>query len=313
MTDFPLPEKEKKKNRLFEVLASTRKSITASVADLFTAGKKIQTVDFERLHDTLILSDIGIDAADTIMQTVQAANKRSAFDGAALRAEVQQAIINILEPCQHPIDFAKRRARAVVLMVGVNGAGKTTTIAKIARYCSRQNHKVMLAACDTYRPAAIEQLQHWGNQLELPVIAQSAGTDPAAVAHDAMHAAAARDCSILLIDTAGRQQTRDDLMRQLDKIRRVIAKIEPSAPHETLITIDAGTGQNGFSQVEAFHSHCPLTGLCLTKLDGTAKGGIAVALTMKYSLPVYFVGLGEKVDDLELFDPHAYTHSLFDS
>ncbi len=308
-----MPEKEKKKSRLFEVLTSTRRSIAASVTDLFAAGGKIQTADLERLHDSLILSDMGIDAADMIMQAIQAANKRSALDGASLRATVKQEIINILEPCQRPVDFLRDSSPAVVLMAGVNGTGKTTTIAKIAHYCSRQNHKVMLAACDTYRPAAIEQLQHWGNRLELPVIAQAAGSDPAAVAHDAMHAAAARDCSLLLIDTAGRQQTRDDLMRQLDKIRRVITKIEPSAPHETLLTIDAGTGQNALSQVESFHSHCPLSGLCLTKLDGTAKGGIAVALTMKFSLPVYFVGLGEKIDDLAEFDPQAYTHSLFDS
>ena len=303
---------ESKKSRFFNVLSSTRSSISARLTDIFAKGKKISAADLEQLHDTLILSDIGIDASDKIMRAVESAAKKNRLDGSLLVEQVKQEIFEILSPFEQKLDLSQYPCPAVIVMVGVNGVGKTTTLAKIAHYYCQRNHNVMMAACDTYRPAAIEQLQHWGQRLNVPVIAQAAGADPAAVAHDALHAASARNTTLLLIDTAGRQQTRDDLMRQLDKIHRVIGKVEPSAPHETLITIDAGTGQNALSQVERFNSHCALSGICVTKLDGTAKGGIVVALAEKNSLPIYFVGLGENMDDIAPFQANDYISSLFD-
>ena len=190
------------------------------------------------------------------------------------------------------------------------GVGKTTTAAKIANRYHTAKRPAMLAACDTFRAAAVEQLQLWGQRAEIPVIAQRTGSDPAAVAHDAMHAALAKKASVLMLDTAGRQHSRDDLMRQVEKIRRVVSKIEPSAPHETLITIDATTGQNAIAQVESFNKHVPLTGICVSKLDGTAKGGIVIALANKFQLPIAFVGFGEKVDDLCEFRASDYIDSL---
>ena len=236
--------------------------------------------------------------------------KRSNISGAQVANLVRRKLIQILEPAETNFNLEKHTPPVIIMMVGVNGVGKTTTSAKIAWYLQQQGHSVMLAACDTFRPAAIEQLQTWGERLNIPVIAQSAGADPAAVAHDALHAATARDMSILLIDTGGRQQTRDDLMRQLGKIRRVVSKIEPSAPHETLITIDAGTGQNAISQVEQFHKHSTLSGICVSKLDGTAKGGIVVALTQQFALPLPFIGVGEGIGDIAPFKAVDYVNSL---
>ena len=198
----------------------------------------------------------------------------------------------------------------VILMVGVNGVGKTTTTAKIANAYQTHGHSAMMAACDTFRAAAVEQLQSWGQRTTVPVIAQRTGADPAAVAHDAMHAAMAKQASILMLDTAGRQHSRDDLMRQVEKIRRVVSKIDSSAPHETFITIDATTGQNAIAQVESFNKHSPLSGICITKLDGTAKGGIVIALAKQFKLPIVYVGTGEQVDDLHEFSAQDFIDSL---
>jgi fused signal recognition particle receptor len=195
-------------------------------------------------------------------------------------------------------------------MVGVNGVGKTTTLAKIAHRKKQQGKSVMLAACDTFRAAAIEQLQSWAQQLDLPVISQSHGADAAAVAFDAYNAARARNMDYLLIDSAGRQHTHSDLMEQLQKIKRVLAKVDQSAPHEVLLTVDAGNGQNVISQVEHFHSKVPLTGICVAKLDGTAKGGIVISLAQRFQLPIRYVGVGEGIDDLGPFDAVDFVDAL---
>jgi len=311
-TQLQQSKSENTKSGLFRVLASTRNAISATLSGILSASAKIDESDLEQIYDALILSDIGIDASDEIVQSVKKSLKRSPLSASQITELFKQELASILAPAQQSLRIEQYSLPAIIMMIGVNGVGKTTTIAKIAHHFQKNNLSVMLAACDTYRPAAIEQLQNWGNRLNVPVIAQNVGSDPAAVAHDAVHAAIARTASVLLLDTAGRQQSRDDLMRQLNKIHRVVAKIEPSAPHETLITIDAGTGQNALSQVEHFNSHCPISGICLTKLDGTAKGGIVVPLTQKHSLPIPFVGLGEKIDDIAPFQVQQYVDSLFD-
>ncbi len=298
------------KSGFFKVLSKTRKSLTDRIAGVFSRSTAINESEIEELEDALILSDIGIEASERIVESVRRSMKRAALSGQQAADLVWQELVDILTAAEKDLDLQRHSPPVAIMMVGVNGVGKTTTTAKIAHHYQQQGHSVMLAACDTFRPAAIEQLQTWGERLQMPVIAQSAGADPAAVAHDALHAAVARKCSILLADTGGRQQTREDLMRQLGKIRRVLARIEPAAPHETLITIDAGTGQNAASQVEHFHQHAALTGICVTKLDGTAKGGIIVALTQSFALPIPFVGMGEGIEDLAPFNAREYARSL---
>ena len=305
MTDKPA-----KPSRFFGALGKTRKSISDKLSGLFSGSSGFDQAKLDELHDTLILSDIGIQASQSIIDAVSSASKRTGPSDQQVFELVQSELQRILARAELENGLDQHPRPVVVMMVGVNGVGKTTTCAKIARYYQKLGHSIMFAACDTYRPAAIEQLLTWGERLEVPVIAQDTGADPAAVAHDALHAAISRNCSIILVDTAGRQQSRDDLMRQLGKIRRVMAKIDPSAPHETLITIDAGTGQNAMSQVEQFNQHSPLSGLCVTKLDGTAKGGIVVALTQQFALPIRFVGLGEGIDDIATFRADDYVRSM---
>ena len=302
-----------KKIRFFEVLSKTRKSLTGQLASLFSSSQPIHENELDELQDVLILSDIGFDASEKIINSVRLSIARSAVSGEQVALLVCKEVEKLLSAAERNLEIERHAPPVVIMMVGVNGVGKTTTCAKIANYYKQQGHSVMLAACDTFRPAAIEQLQTWGERLTVPVVAQSAGADPAAVAHDALHAAIGRKCSILLADTGGRQQTRDDLMRQLGKIRRVIAKIEPTAPHETLITIDAGTGQNAISQVENFNQHATLSGICVSKLDGTAKGGIVISLTQKFSLPIPFIGLGEGIDDIASFDAQDFANCLIGS
>ncbi len=298
------------KFRFFRALAKSRKSVFEKLTSLIAGRDSIDPAEIDDLHDALILSDIGFEMSESIMQAVTHSMKKSRISGQQVVDVLRDELLNALKKGESAFSLDHHPTPAVILMVGVNGVGKTTTCAKIAGFLKSQGHSVMLAACDTYRAAAIEQLQSWGDRLDMPVIAQSAGADPAAVAHDAMHAANARQISALLIDTAGRQQTRDDLMRQLNKIHRVVRKIEPTAPHETLITIDAGTGQNAIAQVREFNQHSPLSGICVTKLDGTAKGGIAVALAHEFALPIAFVGLGEGLDDIAPFSASDYVASL---
>ncbi len=305
-----MAEESNKKISFFGVLSKTRNSLTSQLMSLFSSSQPVNANELDDLQDALILSDIGFEASEKIIESVRLSIKRSAVSGEQVASLVCKEVEKLLSAAERKMEIERHSPPVVIMMVGVNGVGKTTTCAKIANYYKQKGHSVMLAACDTFRPAAIEQLQTWGERLTVPVIAQSAGADPAAVAHDALHAAIGRKCSILLADTGGRQQTRDDLMRQLGKIRRVMGKIEPTAPHETLITIDAGTGQNAISQVEHFHRHATLSGICISKLDGTARGGIVVSLTQKFSLPIPFIGLGEGIDDIASFDARNFADSL---
>lgn len=299
------------KPRFFNALRKSRKNLFSGLTALLTGSFSLSQEEIEELHEALIVNDVGLETSDRIIESIERSLKHKSTSSQTPIDILREQLVRMLEPAECTIQVGRNNdGPTVILMVGVNGTGKTTTCAKIANLFQQQGHSTMLAACDTFRAAATEQLQIWGQRLAIPVVAQNTGADPAAVAHDALNAAIARKTSVLLIDTAGRQQSRDDLMRQLNKIYRVIQKIEPSAPHETLITIDASTGQNALVQVRQFNQHTPISGICLSKLDGSAKGGIAVAISDQFSIPIAFVGLGETIDDIARFDARDYVSSL---
>ena len=298
---------------LFTRLRKTRESLAANLSGLFRSGSAaLDDAAFDDLVDQLILADLGVEASTQIV----AALRRQAVSTRVetkeqLNAALKMQLLEILQPSVRPLDLPAVSAEPrVVVMVGVNGVGKTTTAAKLAHWFTQQDLKVMLGACDTYRAAAIEQLQVWGERLSLPVIAQQRGADAAAVAHDALSSAQARSVDVLIIDSAGRQHVNTELMEQLQKMNRVIQRLDDSAPHETLLVVDAATGQNALAQVSAFAASVRVTGLCVTKLDGTARGGVLVALAQKFQLPIYFVGVGESVNDLRPFDAEAFVTAL---
>lgn len=298
---------------LFTRLRKTRESLAANLAGLFRSGSAaLDDAAFDDLVDQLILADLGVEASTQIV----AALRRQAVSTRVetkeqLNAALKTQLLEILRPSVQPFDLPAVSAEPrVVVMVGVNGVGKTTTAAKLAHWFTQQDLKVMLGACDTYRAAAIEQLQVWGERLSLPVIAQQRGADAAAVAHDALSSAQARSVDVLIIDSAGRQHVNTELMDQLQKMNRVIQRLDDNAPHETLLVVDAATGQNALAQVSAFAASVRVTGLCVTKLDGTARGGVLVALAQKFQLPIYFVGVGESVNDLRPFDAEAFVTAL---
>ncbi len=294
---------------LFARLEKTRDAIAGGLSGLFKGKQAVANdQDFDELEDNLIMSDIGVEASARIVEKLRTqAVKGQVNPTENLRSLLQEELVNLLRPAVSPLDLADRVASPwVVLMVGVNGAGKTTTAAKLANRFTERGMSVMLAACDTYRAAAIEQLGIWGQRLGVPVIAQDYGADAAAVAHDALNAARASSVDVLIIDSAGRQHVNTDLMEQLRKLHRVIGRIDAEAPHETLLVVDGATGQNALSQVEAFSKAVRVDGLCVTKLDGTARGGILVAVTERFSLPISFIGVGEGIDDLRVFDAEAF-------
>ena len=258
-----------------------------------------------------------MDTTQKIIKDLTDSVKRSQLkDGEALFAELKQQMGTLLSEVNEPL-WSKIEAHKtedgpyVILMVGVNGVGKTTTIGKLAKQFQAQGKKVMLAAGDTFRAAAVEQLEVWGERNNIPVIAQHTGADSASVLFDAVEAAKARNVDILLADTAGRLQNKDNLMEELKKVVRVMKKVHPQAPHEVMLTVDAGTGQNAVSQAELFNKAVGLTGITLTKLDGTAKGGVIFAIADKMKLPIRYVGVGEGIDDLQTFDSEAFIQALF--
>ncbi|MEA3290877.1 MAG: signal recognition particle-docking protein FtsY, partial [Pseudomonadota bacterium] len=274
-------------------------------------GTSLSDSLFEEIEDHLLLVDMGVEASQSLVEALRETARREKFtDAAQLIDALREGLLEILQPCQQPLDFGAASKPYVIVMVGVNGVGKTTTLAKMASRLQSQGHGVMLAACDTFRAAAIEQLQVWGDRLQIPVIAQEHGSDAAAVAYDAFGAAAARGSEVLLIDSAGRQHTHGDLMEQLKKISRVLAKARQDLPHEVMLTVDAGNGQNVLSQVEHFQNAVNVSGLCITKLDGTAKGGVVVALAKRFGLPIRYIGVGEGVDDLREFDAGEFVEAL---
>lgn len=296
---------------IFARLASTRQSLASGFLGVFKGSVTFDDSIYEDIEDQLLVADLGVHTSQNILVRLKeksASNKFKTsdqlFDG--LRA----VLLDILNDAQKIELIQQNQEPSVILMVGVNGVGKTTTLVKMANFYKEAGASVMMAACDTFRAAAIEQLQTWGRRLDIPVIAQHHGGDAAAVAFDAYSSAKARDIDYLLIDSAGRQHTHGDLMEQLKKIRKVLEKVDADAPHEVLITVDAGNGQNVLSQVESFQNTTPLTGLCVTKLDGTAKGGVTIALAEKFGLPIKFIGVGEGLDDLELFNADEFVNAM---
>ena len=287
--------------------------LTYDLANLAPGGK-IDEDTLEELEGLLVMADVGVDTSQRIIADLQKRLARKELrDLEALRRGLRDAIRDILGPVEKPLVIERKEGPFVILMVGVNGAGKTTTIGKLARRFREQGYSVMLAAGDTFRAAAVEQLQAWGERNGVPVIAQHAGADPAAVIFDAMDAARARDIDILLADTAGRLQSQTGLMDELAKVKRVIARRDETAPHEIMLVLDASQGQNALVQAEKFHEALGLTGLTVTKLDGSAKGGILLAIANKLGVPVRFIGIGEAAEDMQPFDAEAFADALLAS
>jgi fused signal recognition particle receptor len=276
-----------------------------------TPGRLIDDALLEEIESQLLQSDVGLEATQTILQELRVrARENKLKDTDALRTALVEIITRLLASVTQPLRVETNGRPFVILAMGVNGVGKTTTIGKLAQRFKSHGLKLMLAAGDTFRAAAVEQLQTWGERQQVPVIAQAAGADPAAVAHDAWLAAKARGCDVLMVDTAGRLHTQGNLMEELKKIRRVLAKLDPSAPHECLLVLDAGTGQNALRQIEQFHTAVGVTGLVVTKLDGTAKGGIVIAAAQRFGIPIRYIGLGEQASDLEEFDAQTFAAAL---
>jgi fused signal recognition particle receptor len=298
--------------RLRERLTRTRTGLVEGVARLVLGRKKIDDELLEDIEAVLLGADVGVDATRQIIADLEARISRKQLqDSDALLVALREDLAALLAPCTAPLDVGGAKP-FVILMVGVNGAGKTTTIGKLARRFQGEGRKVMLAAGDTFRAAAVEQLQAWGERNHVPVIAQPRASDPASVVFDAMQAAGARDADVLIVDTAGRLHTQSNLMAELQKVRRVIAKVDGTAPHEVMLVLDAGTGQNAIAQAGQFHEAIGLTGITLTKLDGTAKGGVIFAIAKKFGIPIRFVGVGEGIEDLRQFDAEEFISALFD-
>ena len=287
--------------------------LTYDLANLAPGGKIDEDV-LEELESLLVMADVGIDTTTRIIEDLQKRLARKELkDVEALRSGLRRSLVDILAPVERPLDIDPQHRPFVILMVGVNGAGKTTTIGKLAKRFKDQGFSVMLAAGDTFRAAAVEQLQAWGKRNEVPVIAQQSGADPAAVIFDAWEAAKARGIDVLLADTAGRLQSQRGLMDELAKIRRVVARRDETAPHEIMLVLDASQGQNALVQAEKFHDALGLTGITVTKLDGTAKGGILLAIASALHVPVRFIGIGESAEDMQPFVAEEFVDALLAS
>jgi fused signal recognition particle receptor len=292
-------------------LSKTRENISSGVTSVLLGKKEIDADLLEQLEDQLLMADVGIQATQKITDSLtQIASRDQLKDSDSLLSILKKSMAEILLPVAVPLTIDKQCRPFVILMVGVNGAGKTTTAGKLAQKFKNQGHRVMLAAGDTFRAAAVEQLQTWGQRLDIPVIKQGKGADSASVIFDALKSAQARDIDVLIADTAGRLHTQNNLMDELEKIKRVLAKLDPQAPHETMLVLDAGTGQNALSQAENFKQAIGVTGVTLTKLDGTARGGMIFSVSEQLRLPIRYIGVGESVDDLRVFDSHEFVDAL---
>lgn len=299
-------------NRLRESLTKARQNLVAKIENVISRRRKIDEELYEELEDILILADTGVAATTEIMVRVQARVKELRLDDATqLKQLFKEEVLRILGTETAPLALPAEPP-AVILVVGVNGTGKTTTIGKLAWYFREKGKKVLLAAADTFRAAAIDQLEIWGGRAGADIIKQREGSDPAAVVYDALQAAKARRADVVLVDTAGRLHTKTNLMEELKKLRRVAQRLIPGAPHEVLLVVDATTGQNAISQAKLFREATGVTGIVLTKLDGTAKGGVVVAIKKELGIPVKFVGTGEKIDDLMPFNPEEFVAAIFD-
>ena len=291
-------------------LSKSRDHMAKSLAGVFGGGKIDEDL-YEELETVLLTSDMGIEATEELMDEVRRrVSLRGLSDGAELREALKEAVYELIKPLEQPLVLPEK-GPFVIMMAGINGAGKTTSIGKLAKYFQQQGKSVLLAAGDTFRAAAREQLQEWGERNGVTVISQASG-DSAAVCFDAVEAAKARGIDIVLADTAGRLPTQLHLMEEIKKVKRVLQKAMPDAPHEIIVVLDANIGQNAVNQVAAFDDALGLTGLIVTKLDGTAKGGVLAALAKNRAIPVRYIGVGEKIDDLRPFDARAFVDALLD-
>ncbi|OBS08191.1 signal recognition particle-docking protein FtsY [Acidihalobacter prosperus] len=298
-------------SRLREGLSKTGRGLTGGVASLVLGRKAIDDALLEELETRLLMADVGIEATTRIIDDLTARVRRKQLgDAEALFAALHENMTEILRPVTQPLVVDASRHPYVILMVGINGAGKTTTIGKLAKHLQGQGKSVLLAAGDTFRAAAVEQLQAWGARNEVQVIAQGSGADSASVIFDGLQAARARGIDVLIADTAGRLHTQTNLMDELRKVKRVIAKLDSDAPHEIMLVVDAGIGQNALIQAREFHNALGLTGITVTKLDGTAKGGILFAIAQQIGIPIRFIGVGEAVDDLRTFEAGEFVSAL---
>ena len=292
-------------------LSKTRRHFSDRLARLFLGKKQIDAVLLEEIETILLSADVGVSATEEIIEHLTDAVSRKALsDIEALSMMLKTKLIGLLKPCEKPLEMDAHTPH-VILMVGVNGNGKTTSIGKLAHHFQKQGRSVLLGAGDTFRAAAIDQLNVWGARNDIPVIAQQPGADSASVIYDAFSAAKARGIDVLIADTAGRLHTQGHLMAELEKIKRVLQKIDGAAPHDILLVLDAGTGQNALTQTQRFDESMGLTGVILTKLDGTAKGGIIFSIAKQFELPIPFIGVGEGIEDLQPFEAEYFVEALF--
>lgn len=301
-------------NRMKSGLSKSRKNLAEGMVNILIGGKEIDDELLEEVEDQLLVADIGVNATNRIIKslTEQTARGDLIYSHSLYKA-LQKELVDILEPKVAPLVIDTTKKPFVILMVGVNGVGKTTTIGKLAKRLQAEGKSVMLAAGDTFRAAATEQLQVWGERNNIPVIAQGHGADSASVVFDAMQSAKAKNIDVLIADTAGRLQNKTHLMAELEKVVRVMRKADPDAPHEGMIVLDAGTGQNAINQVEIFNKAVPLTGITVTKLDGTAKGGVVFNIAETTNIPIRYIGVGESIDDLRAFSPKQFVAALFET
>ena len=308
-----VPQEPNLLDRLKAGVEKTRSGLMDRLGDVFAGRKEIDADVLDELEYALYTADIGVKTTEEILESVrERVDRKLIGDASELRGLIREHILEVLEASERPMAHVDEPP-AVVMVVGVNGSGKTTTIGKLAQRFRSENRSVLLCAADTFRAAAIDQLEIWGERTGTNVIRQSEGSDPSAVLFDAMQAAKARKVDYVIVDTAGRLHTKSNLMAELEKMRRTAAKVIPTAPHEVLLVLDATTGQNGLEQARKFTETSGVTGIVLTKLDGTAKGGIVVAIARELSLPIRYIGVGEKADDLLPFDPQEFVASIFES
>jgi fused signal recognition particle receptor len=299
--------------RIKQGLSRTSSNFAEGLGKLILGHKTIDADLLEEIETQLLVADVGIDATSEIIDdlTERVARKQLA-DSGALYGALRQSLTDLLKQVESPLEIDNKTQPTVILVVGVNGVGKTTTIGKLAKRFQTQGKSVMLAAGDTFRAAAVEQLEVWGERNQVPVVAQHTGADSASVIFDAIQSAQSKGVDVVIADTAGRLHNKSNLMDELSKVKRVMAKLDVSAPHEVLLVLDAGTGQNAINQAQHFNEAAGVTGIALTKLDGTAKGGIIFALSKKFGIPVRFIGVGEGIEDLQPFDAESFTNALFD-
>ena len=312
-TEKPDNDSAQKKGSISSRLRNALKRTRSGLEDIFAGKREINAEFLEDLESSLIMADIGAQMTDEIVQSLtQSLNRNELKDIDSVKQALRTFLISSLKANVAVKDISNSEKPHVIFVVGVNGVGKTTTIGKLANNFKKEGKRILLAAGDTYRAAAVEQLQIWGNRIDVPVVAQQTGADSASVIYDAIESARAKDIDIVIADTAGRLHNKDNLMEELAKIKRVASKLSDNAPHEVLLVLDAATGQNALSQMSEFHKAVDVTGLVLTKLDGTAKGGILISLAKQFPVDIKYIGVGEGIDDLKMFEAELFVDALID-